>query len=73
METCDRAPTPSSPRKWLNWAIGAVVLTAGVILIADHREHVLGILPYLLILACPLMHLFGHRHGGRHDGHSGQS
>jgi hypothetical protein len=30
---------------------------------------VLGVLPYLLLLACPLMHVFmhhGHQHGDRH-------
>ncbi|MFN7023360.1 MAG: DUF2933 domain-containing protein [Pseudorhizobium sp.] len=31
----------------------------------EHWGHVLGYLPYLILLACPLMHLF-HRHGG-HD------
>ncbi|WP_439896134.1 DUF2933 domain-containing protein [Rhizobium aegyptiacum] len=33
--------------------------------------HVLGILPWLLILACPLMHLFMHHGHGSHTGHSG--
>jgi len=32
----------------------------------EHRAHLLGALPYLLVLACPLMHLFHHRHGHRH-------
>ncbi|MGV2068923.1 MULTISPECIES: DUF2933 domain-containing protein [Agrobacterium] len=31
----------------------------------EHWGHVLGYSPYLILLACPLMHLF-HRHGG-HD------
>jgi hypothetical protein len=31
-------------------------------LLTEHRAHVLGALPYLLVLACPLMHLFHHRH-----------
>lgn len=31
-------------------------------LITEHRAHLYGALPYLLLLACPLMHLF-HRHG----------
>ncbi|WP_375057428.1 DUF2933 domain-containing protein [Zobellella sp. DQSA1] len=32
----------------------------------EHRAHLLGALPYLIILLCPLMHLFMHRgHGGR--------
>lgn len=40
----------------------------------EHRAHLLGALPLLLLLAvCPLMHLFmhrGHRHG--HHGNSGK-
>jgi hypothetical protein len=41
----------------------------------EHRAHVLGILPYGLLLLCPLMHLFhgGYGgHGGKHkDGNGG--
>jgi hypothetical protein len=44
-------------------AIGAFFL------LTEHRAHVLGALPYLLLLACPLLHLF-HGHGG-HSGHTG--
>lgn len=43
---------------------------AGYFLIMEHRAHLQGALkylPYLLLLACLLMHLFMH-HG--HDGHS---
>jgi hypothetical protein len=32
----------------------------------EHRAHLLGILPYLLLAACPIVHLFMH-HG--HKGH----
>lgn len=32
--------------------------------LTEHRAHVFGFLPYLLILACPLMHLFHGGHGG---------
>ena len=50
---------------WLIWLVGGV----GVLLaIVDHWAHFLGVLPYLLILACPIMHLVmhrGHRHGQR--------
>jgi hypothetical protein len=35
-------------------------------LFTEHRAHVMGALPYLLLLACPLMHLFHHRHH-RHE------
>ncbi len=47
------------------------VLVAAFFLITEHRAHVFGILPYLLLAACPLMHFFGHGHGG-HGGHGGQ-
>lgn len=33
-------------------------------LYAEHEAHILGALPYLLLLLCPLMHLF--MHGGGH-------
>jgi len=37
-------------------------------LLSEHRAHFFGVLPYLLLLACPLMHFFmhrGHGHGGQ--------
>ena len=34
---------------------------------AEHEVHILGALPYLLLLICPLLHLF--MHGGGHDHH----
>jgi hypothetical protein len=42
-----------------------------VLLWEEHKTHILGVLPYLFLLACPLMHIFmhgGHGHGGQHDG-----
>ena len=37
---------------------------AGFFLWEEHKAHILGILPYALLLLCPLMHLF---HGGHGD------
>jgi hypothetical protein len=38
-----------------------------------HTVHTLTVLPFALLLLCPLMHVFMHRgHGGRDSGH-GQS
>ena len=48
--------------RWVFWGFVAV---AGFFLFTEHRAHVFGVLPYLLLLACPLMHLF-HGHGGHH-------
>lgn len=40
---------------------------AGFLLLSEHRAHALGWLPWLILLACPLLHLFMHRgHGGGH-------
>jgi hypothetical protein len=43
------------------WGFVAIAL---FYLLAEHRAHVFGVLPLLLVLACPLMHLFHHGHGG---------
>ena len=44
---------------------------AAFFLWTEHRAHVLGVLPYLIFLLCPLMHLFhGHgNHGGGENDH----
>jgi hypothetical protein len=43
------------------------LLIAGFYLLIEHTAHVFGVLPFLLILACPLMHLFMHHGHGGHD------
>lgn len=52
------------------YAIGLLVLgaIAAYFLLREHRAHVFGALPYLLLLACPLMHLFMHHGHGHHHG-----
>ena len=51
--------------------IGFCVIAA-LFLIYEHTMHVLGVLPYLLLLACPLMHLFMHHGHGNGAGHGEQ-
>ena len=42
-------------------------MVIGAYLVIWHQQHVAAALPFLVILACPLMHLFMHRgHGGHH-------
>lgn len=51
-------------------AFCAIVFISYFLLI-EHREHLVEWLPYLILLLCPLMHLFMHRgHGHHHSGHS---
>jgi hypothetical protein len=35
----------------------------------NHGDHIMGALPYLLFLLCPLIHLFLHRGHGGHGKH----
>ena len=42
-------------------------LVAAFFLITEHTAHVLGVLPYLILLACPLMHIFMHHGHGAHQ------
>ena len=57
------------------WGIALMMLLAiGIFaLLREHWAHAAGYWPYLLLLACPLMHLF-HEHSGhgKHDSHSAQ-
>ncbi len=48
---------------------------ASYFLFMEHREHLFQFLPYLILLLCPLMHIFmhgSHGHGG-HDHRGGDS
>jgi hypothetical protein len=51
------------------WVFAGFAVVALFFLLTEHRAHLYGWLPFLLLAACPLMHLF-HRHGG-HGGHAG--
>lgn len=49
-------------RTWLLLA-ASLLLVAAFYVLREHWAHVLGLAPYLLLLACPLLHLL-HGHGG---------
>ena len=53
------------------YALGLLVLggVATYFLLTEHRAHFVGALPFLLLLACPLMHVFMHHGHGGHGGH----
>ena len=56
---------PSFWRRPAGMALATAALIAGFYMLREHWGHVLGYWPYLLLLACPLMHLMhGHGHGG---------
>ena len=66
-------PPPAGP--WFRSRSGLVLLAflviAAFFVVSEHRAHVLGVLPWLLVLACPLLHFLHRGHGGGHCGHGG--
>lgn len=74
-QSCAAAPT------WYRTPIGRLCLSLSAVALAylayvlwsGHRAHVVEFLPFLVLLLCPLMHVFLHRgrHGGGDDSESG--
>ncbi|PWS34372.1 hypothetical protein DFH01_25470 [Falsiroseomonas bella] len=66
------AVPPARPA-WWRTSTGITVLgfalVAAFYVLREHYAHALGLLPYLIILACPLLHLFGHGRHGRNGNH----
>jgi len=58
----------SGSNSWLRSRSGVVFLgfvaIAAFFLWTEHRAHLLGVLPYVLLLLCPLLHLLHGGHGG---------
>ena len=66
---------PQHRARGTNWYFLGFLAIAGYFLFTEHRAHVISYLPFLLLLACPLMHFFmhrGHGHGGHVHGESSE-
>lgn len=62
---------PATPFWRTKGGIALIMLVViGLFYVArEHYGHLSQALPYLILLLCPLMHLFGHNHGGHsHQG-----
>jgi len=64
---------PTAVSRWGS-PLGIFMLVAGAVgvyyLLTEHLTHVTQAVPYLFLLACPLMHMFhGHGHGGHGHRH----
>ena len=53
---------------WKNPIVIVCLIAVGYWIYTYHLEHALGFLPYLILLLCPLMHIFMHGNHG-HGGH----
>ena len=69
-----REPQASPPGSF--WTSRAFLVFLGfaaialVLLWEEHKAHILGVVPYLFLLACPLLHFFMHGSHGGHGGHN---
>jgi hypothetical protein len=59
-------------RNWLRspafLVLCGFLIIAAFFLLTEHRAHVFGILPFVLLLLCPILHFLLH---GKHGGHGG--
>lgn len=68
----NHSDVPQRGESWLFSRTGIATVVAlavlGFLVYTGHSAHLLGFVPYLFILACPLMHVFMHggHHGHRH-------
>jgi len=71
------APGPSVPTRTLWITATMTALIGAFYLLHEHWGHVAGYWPDLLLLACPVMHLFhghgGYGHHGHHDADAGRT
>ena len=59
------------PAVWLAFAVPAAL--AAYFIFSTSQARMWNVLPLLFILACPLLHVFGHRGHGGHRGHRDDS
>jgi hypothetical protein len=58
---------PRSLSRWRrNVALAVFAAGAAYFLLTEHRAHTIQALPWLILLACPLMHVFMHGGHGSH-------
>lgn len=75
MEERPQSSDPGPDDRRLRWGTYAAIGILGYFLFTEHQAHVIQFLPYLLLMACPLIHVFmhgghghHHRHGSGNDG-----
>ena len=60
---------------WLNrhrWISYGALAVIAYYLLTEHLQHVIAYLPFLILAACPIMHIFMHHGHNRHDDHGNQ-
>ena len=55
-------------RSFRGWAAFGLAIVLGGYLVIWHGAHLAAVLPFLVLAACPLMHIFMHGGHGHHHG-----
>lgn len=55
------------------WAALGLITAASYFLLVEHNQHLFDYLPFLILLLCPLMHVFMHGSHGKHGQDEGTS
>lgn len=70
MDTEHKSGITSWLRSRTGLALLAFLAIAVFFLATEHTAHFFGVLPFLLLLLCPLLHLFMHGGHGEHGSHA---
>jgi len=73
MNTLNKSLNWISGLSWTHILLIGLALTGGYILWGKYQEQLYAFLPYLVLLLCPLMHIFLHRGHGGQDNHKHQT
>lgn len=59
--------TSGSPRSSSAFTLGLCLFLVAIVFLlwTEHRAHLFGVLPWLILLPCPLVHYFMHRGHGQ--------
>ena len=68
MDTKQQVQTRNRLRPPAFLVLCGFLLIAAFFLFTEHRAHLFGILPFVLLLLCPILHFLMH---GKHWGHQG--
>lgn len=55
-------------KSYQGWTMLGLAVLLGGYLVIWHGAHLAAILPFLVLAACPLMHIFMHKGHGHHHG-----
>jgi hypothetical protein len=68
MDSKGETPLRVSTKKtflYTAFALGILAAPAISFLWVNHKDHILGLLPFAIFLLCPILHLFLHRKHGK--------